>query len=695
MNPIKTDINFTIKQINQIGGLATNILDNMTENYQYLNTDNGLYFETNDKDKNKNKKSNSNFNYLGNGTFTVVVSIKYIDFRGSNNNPKNWDDKFNDRLILRITEENSDNLIENNYKKDKPIFGENLLDIYLYGKLKIKLKDEDKEYYYTITREYNTNLTELNIYNKIKFIKSYFEVLILAHDNKIFYRDSKYENVGYDLDENICKFIILDYDEYTLVRIDAISEKDKIDTTKPFFHGTFPVYYAINYIFGDKDNIKNLPKNNYDKLYISGMIDILNKLLLNENNNITTFLNYCSTFVMIKNHINKSFRNTTTFKQFTEIQQKKILKIKDDLNAYNKNSIFFSEITLINLEQTISELFNFFIKDLIYDSLLEKYEDVKGIKLIEKKLNCINKIFISIINILENNQPSKNIKKMPEDINDLIKKILINVYSNIPFEKDINDYLEKNNLDKDSFIAYCITTKTDLDIFIHERLLYQAILYGHENSLKNLINFFNIDDNVKYHDLIAFLYIQGIYWKKDINYLYEKFNNVLVTFSPKDAFNLETTSSNTSQEYKNNMDKINNSLLKKLNIPNINNKLNSFFDGHVEKFNIIQISILKPESNIKLEDIESFINILELNPNINLFDKENFEKIKRAYKKKTLKYHPDRSKHLDEATRIIYEDNFKLISRIYKNIDDIVNPLKGGRYKKKYNKKYNKINKKT
>ena len=54
MNPIKTDINFTIKQINQIGGLATNILDNMTENYQYLNTDNGLYFETNDKDKNKN-----------------------------------------------------------------------------------------------------------------------------------------------------------------------------------------------------------------------------------------------------------------------------------------------------------------------------------------------------------------------------------------------------------------------------------------------------------------------------------------------------------------------------------------------------------------------------------------------------------------------------------------------------------------
>ena len=134
------------------------------------------------------------------------------------------------------------------------------------------------------------------------------------------------------------------------------------------------------------------------------------------------------------------------------------------------------------------------------------------------------------------------------------------------------------------------------------------------------------------------------------------------------------------------MDKINNSLLKKLNIPNIDNKLNSFFDGHVEKFNIIQISILKPESNIKLEDIESFINILELNLNINLFDKENFEKIKRAYKKKTLKYHPDRSKHLDEATRIIYEDNFKLISRIYKNIDDIVNPLKGGRYKKKYNK---------
>jgi hypothetical protein len=49
MNPIKTDINFTINQINQIGGLADNILQFITNNYQYLNTNNGLHFQTNNK----------------------------------------------------------------------------------------------------------------------------------------------------------------------------------------------------------------------------------------------------------------------------------------------------------------------------------------------------------------------------------------------------------------------------------------------------------------------------------------------------------------------------------------------------------------------------------------------------------------------------------------------------------------------
>ena len=395
MNPVKTDINFTI---NQTGGLSKNILEHLKSNYQYLKTDNGLHFKTN----NKNKETNVNFKYLGAGTFTVVVGIEYVNFIGTNN-PKNWDNKYNDKLILRITEESSSILIENNYKIDKPIFRDNLLDIYLYGKLKI---NGVEKYYYTITREYNTNLNELNIYNKIKFIKSYFNVLLIANHYNIFYRDSKYENVGYDLSGNECIFIILDYDEDTLVNIDTYS----IDTKQTFFHGTFPTYYALTHIYENRDNKKDLVRTHYDKLYISGMLDILNYVLFS-NNNIDIFLRECSKFIRLINNKSLHFSKIAKFEDI--VQKKNTINI----DMYNKSSLNISEINLTNIEQIILDLFKFFIKDLIYDSIQDKYKDIKGIELIKDKLKCIDNMFIPIINIIENNELSKDI---PINIKELI-----------------------------------------------------------------------------------------------------------------------------------------------------------------------------------------------------------------------------------------------------------------------------------
>jgi len=377
MNPIKTDINFTI---NQIGGLSKNILEHLKSNYQYLKTDNGLYFRTN----NKNNETNTEFKYLGVGTFTVVVGIQYDKFIGIQN-PKNWDDKYDDKLILRITEEDSSTLIENNYNIDKPIFKNNLLDIYLYGRLKI---NGMTGYYYTITREYETNLKKLNVYDKIKFVKSYFNVLVLANKHNIFYRDSKYENIGYDLDGNECTFIILDYDEHTLVKIDTYSN----DSKKAFFHGTFPTYYALTHIYQDKNNTKDLPRSYYDKLYITGMVDILNNLLYDDDNNISGFLVSCSKFIRLIT--NKNFSKMAKPPELIE------KKNKINLIRYNKDNIKLSEINLSNLEQNITDLFKFFMKELIDDSIKEKYEDIQGINLIKKKLRCIDNIFMPIINII-------------------------------------------------------------------------------------------------------------------------------------------------------------------------------------------------------------------------------------------------------------------------------------------------------
>jgi len=376
MNPIKTDINFTI---NQIGGLSKNILEHLKSNYQYLKTDNGLYFRTN----NKNNETNTEFKYLGVGTFTVVVGIQYDKFIGIEI-PKNWDDKYDDKLILRITEEDSSTLIENNYNIDKPIFKNNLLDIYLYGRLKI---DGIAEYYYTITREYETNLKKLNVYNKIKFVKSYFNVLVLANKHNIFYRDSKYENIGYDLDGNEYTFIILDYDEDTLVKINTFN----IDTKQTFFHGTFPTYYAIKHVYINK---QNLEKSKYDKLYITGMVDILNNLLYDDDVNIYKFLVSCSKFIRLITN-----KNFSKMAKPSELIEK---KNKINLIRYNKDNIKLSEINLSNLEQNITDLFKFFMKELIDDSIKENYEDIQGINLIKKKLKCIDNIFMPIINIMNN-----------------------------------------------------------------------------------------------------------------------------------------------------------------------------------------------------------------------------------------------------------------------------------------------------
>ena len=161
INPIRTNMSFYVSQQNMQGGTSDQILNKISNfEYKYLKTANGLFFELDDK----NKKNKDKLKYFDNGSFTVVFSIKLLD---DTHSKKNWDKKYNNKLILRITTENSEEII-NKYNTDKDIIGDNLLDLYLYGT--ITNHDTTHIGYYTLTRYYDTDFSKLNITNKIQVV---------------------------------------------------------------------------------------------------------------------------------------------------------------------------------------------------------------------------------------------------------------------------------------------------------------------------------------------------------------------------------------------------------------------------------------------------------------------------------------------------------------------------------------------
>jgi hypothetical protein len=369
IKPIKTDILFSDYQI---GGRADHIIAYLKSYaYKYLKTDSGIYFELNDK----NKKTKDKLNYLNNGTYTVVFGIKLIKDKYNN---KNWKDEFNEKLILRITTEESEHIISS-YKKDKPIFQENLIDIYLYGSIRDKLKHIG---YYTITREYITDFRELNITNKIKIIKDYFNVIIKASENGIFFRDSKYKNSGFDMINNEPRFIILDYDDKTLLKLIVWFQNIK----DWHFFGTYPPIYICNYFINNNQDINNITK--YDKLYVGGMVEFINYIM---EFNIKNFL--------IEAAVN-SFQNETnhTISQTPNIISSIENEYKPDVSSIrdgplDKKLIDINKVKK-NKEDEITELFKYFLKDIMIKCININYDVVLTIDEIKQKIICIDGIFL-------------------------------------------------------------------------------------------------------------------------------------------------------------------------------------------------------------------------------------------------------------------------------------------------------------
>ena len=153
------------------------------------------------------------------------------------------------------------------YLSDKLKYSINIPELYYFGKIN-KEGEINDNYYYYITKIYNTNFEILNIQNKIILLHDLCLLLKTTNYNKKFINDLKLANIGY-INDNI---ILIDYDTVTINDI----------YTNNINNGTYYPYYAmkemydkilIPYQLVNKQCLDD--KNKHLKLPVIGLLDII------------------------------------------------------------------------------------------------------------------------------------------------------------------------------------------------------------------------------------------------------------------------------------------------------------------------------------------------------------------------------------------------------------------------------------
>ena len=235
--------------------------------------------------------------YLGKGALTAVYKI-VLDKQKSN---YQIPEKYKEQLILRIfknelynngdslkNEYNVGEIDENNddntrfinmWMKHKKLFPENIIDFFMYGEI---LLNDNYLGFYTLTRTYldNNLIDDLDLSYKIKYFKNMLLFLQTLNNNGYTYRDLKYHNIGTELIDGDYKFIVLDYDRFTI-----LNAEDMQLFKSEFYIQTIVGTYAPFYIFDQLD------KFSYDYLFVGGLLyttlSLFHKdLEFNENYNI-------------------------------------------------------------------------------------------------------------------------------------------------------------------------------------------------------------------------------------------------------------------------------------------------------------------------------------------------------------------------------------------------------------------------
>lgn len=285
--PIERTLHISNKPCNkyftQSGGNPTNIIKSINNNQnKYLFFDNCEDEMTFDEKLNKNTDI-GNSTYLGKGGSTAVFAIL---------------NKSNCQFILRIEEQKTTNDLNKfieQWKEDKILFPQNIIEIYAYG---VAMVNNIPIGTYTITDKYNDfdKLLNLNLSQKNIFTANMLKFLVALNEHNIYYRDFKLPNIGFDEKFN---FIVLDYDNITLIRKNSSFFTDCLNLykiTNPNKNAINALNKKINICYGtllpliSKFNHSNEFRNtNYSKYYCLALADILLNIYMEPTQNAIEF----------------------------------------------------------------------------------------------------------------------------------------------------------------------------------------------------------------------------------------------------------------------------------------------------------------------------------------------------------------------------------------------------------------------
>lgn len=431
-----------------VGGNPNNILsmiDNIHTNNNYIIPHN-KYLSNSDTDNSLNKiifkfdhtinnKIYKNSQFLGKGGITAVFGIKL-----HKNNIDNIDNITkhleNKNLILRIQQEHNfclDEFIEN-WQDHKKIFDENIIDIYFYG----NIFNHNNEYLgkYIITRKYYNDeyIDNLNLSNTLNYFNSMCNFLTKLKNNNYYYRDFKFSNIGMDIIDNKLIFIVLDYDNITLLNDNSIFLLKKENKyCDKYCSGTFmPYYMAFNFVN------KNINwKNELDKMYTCGFINVIMSLFYIDDEYSDKIIH------MIYLKYNNNIDDIKNYDNF-------MIKYNTDLN---KLKLYIDKLQPKFKE--LSESKNNIIKTILLNLISKKYSqiyDIEHIKFLMDNISSVTNNNSVTNNSFVNNSANNNSNGNCDPNNN---------YCNQTIKTDVtfisNDTTEKNNLNdefKKKYIKY-------------------------------------------------------------------------------------------------------------------------------------------------------------------------------------------------------------------------------------------------
>jgi len=250
------------------GGKSENLIRwiNNTNNILKTHDEQRINVFNFDNDLNKQELSFSGqiprLKVLGRGSFSLVFGVNLEDYE------LDVSDDIKDNLILKIFEEDYRDLIPR-WRVDKYRFENNMMDIFMCGDI---YRKEHKLGSYILTRKYDS-VKKLDLEKRVLLLKDLLTFIKGLEDYKLFYRDLKIENIAYDIKDDNVYFIIIDYDDKTLIDYSFV---DFTFFFTGYYAGTYVPYMLLYYTYNRVNsyyshNQNENPNLNIDSNYIFGL----------------------------------------------------------------------------------------------------------------------------------------------------------------------------------------------------------------------------------------------------------------------------------------------------------------------------------------------------------------------------------------------------------------------------------------